>query len=90
MTPELAEKLRLQSEDIVRVQLTAMTEGPRGPLGVYLLAVYVVDDTDLWDDGEIYWWSVPALVDKQGKAAGAPCRGCPPAALRTSAARSSG
>jgi hypothetical protein len=77
MTPELAEKLRLQSEDIVRVQLTAMTDGPRGPLGVYLLAVYVVDDTDLWDDGEIYWWSIPALVDKQGKASWSAVSGLP-------------
>jgi hypothetical protein len=44
---------------------------------VYLLAVYVVDDTDLWDDGEIYWWSIPALVDKQGKASWSTVSGLP-------------
>jgi hypothetical protein len=77
MTPELADKLKLRDEDVVRAQLMAASEGPRGPLGVYLLAVYVVDDTDLWDDGEIYWWSVPALVDKQGKASWSAISGLP-------------
>jgi hypothetical protein len=80
MTAELAEKLKLRSEDVVRGQLMAMTDGPRGPLGVYLLAVYVVDDTDLWDDGEIYWWSIPVLVDKEGKASWSPVSGGLPAA----------
>jgi hypothetical protein len=28
----------------------------------------VVDDTDFWDDGEIYWWAIPTLVDRSGKA----------------------
>jgi hypothetical protein len=77
MTAELAEKLRLPQQDVMRGQLMAMTDGPRGPLGVYLLAVYVVDDTDLWDDGEIYWWSIPTLVDKQGKASWGPVSGLP-------------
>jgi len=77
MTPELAEKLKLRSEEVVRGQLMAMSDGPRGPLSVYLLAVYVVDDTDLWDDGEIYWWSIPTLVDKQGKASWGPVSGLP-------------
>jgi hypothetical protein len=82
MTPDLADKLKLNSQDIVRAQLMAASEGPRGPLGVYLLAVYVVDDTDLWDDGEIYWWSIPALVDKKGNASwgvvsGLPAGGAP-------------
>jgi hypothetical protein len=77
MTPELADRLKLRSEDVVRGQLMAMSDGPRGPLGVYLLAVYVVDDTDLWDDGEIYWWSIPALVDKQGKASWSTVSGLP-------------
>ncbi len=77
MTPELADKLKLRDEDVVRAQLMASSDGPRGPLGVYLLAVYVVDDTDLWDDGEIYWWSVPALVDKQGKASWSAISGLP-------------
>jgi hypothetical protein len=76
MSPALAEKLRLD-EDLVRGKLMAMSDGPRGPLGIYLLAVYVVDDTDLWDDGEIYWWSIPALVDKQGKASWSAVSGLP-------------
>ena len=68
MSPVLADKLKLKSEDVVRGQLMALTDGERGPYGVYLLAIYVVDDTDLFDDGEIYWWSIPAMVDRQGKA----------------------
>jgi hypothetical protein len=77
MTPELADKLKLKSEDIFRGQLMAITDGDKGPMGVYLLAVYIVDDTDLFDDGEIYWWSVAALVDKSGKASWSPLSGLP-------------
>ena len=77
MTPEIAEKLKLKSEDVVRGQLMAASDGDRGPLGVYLLAIYVVDDTDLWDDGEIYRWSIPVLVDKQGNARWSPVSGLP-------------
>jgi hypothetical protein len=77
MTAELAEKLRLKSEDVVRGQLMAITDGDRGPLGVHLLAIYVVDDTDFFDDGEIYWWSVAALVDRHGNASWSPVSGLP-------------
>jgi hypothetical protein len=77
MTPEIAEKLKLKSEDVVRGQLMAMTDGDRGPLGVYLLAIYVVDDTDLFSDGQIYWWSIPTLLDKQGNARWSPVSGLP-------------
>jgi hypothetical protein len=77
MTPALAEKLKLKSEDAIRGQLMAMTDGDRGPLGVYLLAIYVVDDTDLFDDGEIYWWSIPVLVDTKGKVSWSPVSGLP-------------
>lgn len=76
MTADLADKLKL-TEDVVRGQLMALCDGPRGPLGVYLLAIYVVDDTDLFDDGEIYWWSIPTLLDKQGKASWGPVSGLP-------------
>lgn len=34
--------------------------------GVYLLAVYVIDDADLFGDGEVYWFSIPALVSGDG------------------------
>ena len=27
-----------------------------------------MDDTDFWSDGEIYRWTIPVLVDKQGRA----------------------
>jgi hypothetical protein len=77
MTPALAEKLKLRSEDAIRGQLMSMTDGDRGPLGVYFLAIYVVDDTDLFDDGEIYWWSIPVLVDTKGKASWSPVSGLP-------------
>ncbi len=77
MSAELAEKLKLRSEDVVRGQLIAMTEGERGPLGVYLLGIFVVDDTDVFGDGQIYWWSIPVLVDKQGNARWNPVSGLP-------------
>ncbi len=77
MNAEVAEKLKMKSEDVVRGQLMAMTDGPRGPLGVYLLAIYVVDDTDLLDAGEIYWWSVTALVDKSNNSSWSPVSGLP-------------
>src|SRR5277367_5506792 len=77
MTTELADKLGVKSEEVVRGQLMAITDGDRGPLGVYLLAIYVVDDTDLFDDGEIYWWSIPVLVDTKGKASWSPVSGLP-------------
>ncbi len=77
MTAELAEKLKLKSEDVLRGQLMAITDGDRGPLGVYLLAIYVVDDTDFFGDGQIYWWSVAALVDRQGNASWSPVSGLP-------------
>ena len=64
---DLAVRLGLASEDTVRGRLMAQTEGDRPHLGVYLVACYIVDDTDFWTDGEIYWWSVPAIVDQDGK-----------------------
>ncbi|MBX3226871.1 MAG: hypothetical protein KIT84_38365 [Labilithrix sp.] len=66
LSEELADKLNVKSEDAVRGELLALTEDKRGVLGVYLLAVYVIDDTDFWSDGEIYWWSIPTLETKGG------------------------
>ncbi len=77
MTAAIAEKLKLKSEEVVRGQLVAMTEGDKGPLSVHLLAIYVVDDTDLFGDGSIYWWSIPTLVDRRGKASWSPVSGLP-------------
>jgi hypothetical protein len=77
LTPELADRLKLRTEDAMRGQLLAEVEDDNGHLGVYLLAAYVVDDTDFWDDGEIYWWSIPTLVDRAGKATWSPRSGLP-------------
>jgi hypothetical protein len=77
MSADIADKLKIKSAEIVRAQLMAMSDGNRGPLGVHLLAIYVVDDTDLFDDGEIYWWSIPTLLDRQGKASWSSVSGLP-------------
>jgi hypothetical protein len=73
----LADKLRLPSEDVVRGQLMAMSDDDRGPMSVSLLAIYVVDDTDVWGDGEIYWYTIPVLVDAAGNARWSPVSGLP-------------
>jgi hypothetical protein len=77
LTPELAGKLKIRPADATRGQLLAEEEDGHGHLGVYLVGVYVVDDTDFWDDGEIYWWSIPTLVDRSGKASWGPRSGLP-------------
>ncbi len=80
LTPELADKLKVRDEDTARGQLLSEQEDGNGHLGVYLLASFVVDDTDFWDDGEIYWWAIPTLVDRAGKATWGPRSGLPSAA----------
>ncbi len=77
LSPELADRLKIRPADIVRGQLLSEEEDGRGHLGLYLLAAYVVDDTDFWDDGEIYWWSIPTLVDRAGKATWSTLHGLP-------------
>lgn len=57
--------------------MLAETESDQSHLGVYLLGAYVVDDTDLWGDGEIYWWSIPALVRSDGSVKKNPLHGIP-------------
>jgi hypothetical protein len=66
LNPELAKKLGVVDEDVTRGRLLAQAGGDRGHLQVLFLGCYVVDDTDFWGDGEIYWWSVPAILDKEG------------------------
>ena len=63
----MGKKLGMVDADATRGRLMAQMEADRSHLGVYLLACYVVDDTDFWGDGEIYWWSIPAIVDTEGK-----------------------
>lgn len=77
LTPELADKLKIKTEDATRGQLLAEEDDGKGHLGVYLLSVYVVDDTDIWSDGEVYWWAIPALVDAKGKASFSAVSGLP-------------
>lgn len=61
LTPELAQKLKVRSVDATKGQLMAASDGDSGPVTISLLAIYVIDDTDFWDRGEIYWWSIPVL-----------------------------
>ncbi|MFO0757585.1 MAG: hypothetical protein U0359_13905 [Byssovorax sp.] len=77
MSPEIADRLKLRSEDALRGQLLSEEEDDRGHFGVYLLGSYVVDDTDLWGDGEIYWWAIPTLVDRAGRAIWSTTTGLP-------------
>jgi hypothetical protein len=65
LTSELAQKLKV-NPDAVRGRLLASSD-QGSALGVYIVGVYVVDDTDFWSDGEIYYWTIPVLVDKDGK-----------------------
>jgi hypothetical protein len=63
----LCERLGIANADVTRGRLMAQMDEPRSHLGVYLLAAFVVDDTDLWGDGRVYWWCIPALVDEAGQ-----------------------
>ena len=74
---QLASKLGIASEDAVRGKLMALADVDRSFLGVYILGAYVIDDTDFWGDGEIYWWSIPAMVDKDGHVTKNPLHGLP-------------
>ncbi len=77
LTSELMEKLGIKDADVTRGRLMAQMDDGNSHLGVYMLACYVVDDTDFWGDGEIYWWSIPALVDRDGKVTRDPLAGLP-------------
>jgi hypothetical protein len=63
---ELTTKLKVKDESVTRGQLVADVD-ERGHVGVYFIAAYVIDDTDMFGDGEIYWWSIPLLGDPDGK-----------------------
>ncbi len=67
LTEEVAKKLGITTEEATRGRLMALADMDRSYFGVYLLAAYVVNDTDFWGDGEVYWWSVPTLLDAEGK-----------------------
>ncbi|MBW2526981.1 MAG: hypothetical protein JRI23_22560 [Deltaproteobacteria bacterium] len=77
LTAELRERLGVASPDVVRGKLLAEVEEDHSHLGVYMLGCYVVDDTDFWSDGEIYWWSIPTLIGKDGKVQKSPIGGLP-------------
>jgi hypothetical protein len=63
----LSAALGIVDADATRGRLLAQQEGVRGHLQVVMLGCFVVDDTDFFGAGEIYWWSVPALVSADGK-----------------------
>lgn len=67
LNADLAERFGVASEDITRGRLMAESADGRSHLGVYLLGTYVVDDTDFFGAGEIYWWSIPTMLDGEGK-----------------------
>jgi len=67
LTDALCEKLDLDSTAVTRARLSAQITEGRGHLQVLFLACFVVDDTDFFSDGEIYWWSIPAVVEADGK-----------------------
>jgi hypothetical protein len=77
LNPDLAKRLGIASEDVTRGRLMAQIEGEDSHLGVYLVACYVVDDTDFWGDGEIYWWSIPVITDREGNVSKNPLHGLP-------------
>lgn len=77
LTDEVAGKLGIGTEEATRGRLIAIADLDRPCYGVYLLAAYVVDDTDFWGDGEIYWWSVPSVVDPNGRVVKSPLYGLP-------------
>jgi len=68
LNEELVKRLGIVSKEATRGRLMAQREGEHSHLGVYLLATYVVDDTDFWGDGEIYWWSIPVITRTGNKA----------------------
>ncbi|HVJ14529.1 MAG TPA: hypothetical protein VM686_03775 [Polyangiaceae bacterium] len=77
LSDALASKLGLGAEDAVRGRLMALSDIDRSFFGVYILGAYVIDDTDFWGDGEIYWWSIPTIVDGEGKVTRDPLNGLP-------------
>lgn len=81
LTAELADQLGLSSAEATRGKLLAQADEDRSHLGVYLLGLYVVDDCELLGEGDIYWWSVPALVGEGGQARREPLCGLPRGAL---------
>jgi hypothetical protein len=77
LNEELVKRLGIVSKEATRGRLMAQREGDHSHLGVYLLATYVVDDTDFWGDGEIYWWSIPVVTRTGNKARRDPLCGLP-------------
>lgn len=77
LNEELVKKLGIVGVEATRGRLMAQMEGDASHLGVYLLSTYVVDDTDFWGDGEIYWWTIPVLVRTGGSVRREPLAGIP-------------
>ena len=67
LSAALVDKLKIVPAEATRGRLLVQTDGERGHLVVQFLGCYVIDDTDFFGDGEIYWWSVPVLVNEEGQ-----------------------
>lgn len=74
---DLARRLGVRGDTAMRGGLLAQLEGARNHLAVHLLGAWVEDDTDAFGDGEIYWWSIPTLVDAAGQSSWDPLAGLP-------------
>jgi hypothetical protein len=73
----LAKKLGLTSPEATRGRLLAQVESDRSHLQVLFLGCFVVDDTDFFGDGEVYWWSIPTMIGAGGKATCSALHGLP-------------
>lgn len=77
LTDLLCKDIGIVDESTMRGRLLAQLEGERGHLVVQFLACFVIDDTDFFGDGEIYWWSIPTITDAEGKVRKNPAHGLP-------------
>ncbi len=66
LTDALCKRIGIVEESAMRGRLLGQLDGQRGHLVVQFLACYIIDDTDFFGDGEIYWWSIPAMVRADG------------------------
>ena len=77
LTPSLMKSIGVQSEDATHGRLLAQLDADPSHLTINMLAAFVVDDTDVWGDGEIYYWCIPTMVNKEGQVQRNPLYGLP-------------
>jgi hypothetical protein len=86
----LCDKLGIESEGVTRARLAAQSGDGGNHLQVLFLTCFVVDDTDFFGDGEIYWWPFRPSSTPTERSPAMRCTGCRPGWNRTSAAIRSG